>query len=431
MSLAQIVDIQISRGSRVVSRPGFGVPMILGQHTAFPERIRFYETIEAVAEDFLTSDAEYKFALAALSQELKPSRIAIGKRLPVAAQVVTYTPVVQNNALYTVTINGNQVSYTSDADATAAEIVAGLIAALNVFPTSQVITASGTTTLIITSDTAGLAFTYSASANLTGVLTTPNQGVQEDILQIIDSGPTGDEWYALLLTSKDPIDIELAGRQIESLKKIFIACDDESLVLSNDPGSIANTLKDFSLTRTAFLYSDDEQNGPEAAWAGGVLPLDPGSETWKFKTLAGITPDNGLTATQELNIKTQNANYYKTIAGVPIVQEGWMVSGEYIDVIRGIDWLEANMAADVFGLLVSVPKVPFTDAGIAQIESVVRARLIQAVRVGLLSSFELTVPRVADVPQADRAIRKLPDIRFSGVLAGAIHEVEIRGVVSV
>jgi len=427
MSLAQIVNIQISRGSRVVSRPGFGVPMILGQHTAFPERIRFYSDISAVADDFLTSDDEYKWALAAFSQELKPSRIAIGKRLAKVAQVVTITPTPQDNFEYAVTLRGVTYTYTSGTGESASDIVTGLNAAI----TASGIAKSGTTTLILTSQVAGFGFSFAVGSNLSAVLTTPNQGVQEDILQIIDSSPVGDDWYALLLTSRDSTDIELAARQIESLKKIFIPCSDESLLLDNDPGSIGNTLKDLAFNRTGMLYSGDQANGPEAGWAGGVLPLDPGSETWKFKSITGITPDNGLTGTQEVNLKDQNVNFYKAIAGVPIVQEGVMASGEYIDIIRGIDWLEANMAADVFGLLVSVPKVPFTDSGVAQIESVVRARLVQAVRVGLLASFELTVPKVADVPQSDRAIRKLPDIRFSGVLAGAVHAVEIRGVVSV
>jgi hypothetical protein len=96
--------------------------------------------------------------------------------------------------------------------------------------------------------------------------------------------------------------------------------------------------------------------------AGRVLPLDPGSETWKFKTVAGVTPDV-YTDTQRVNLKNRNANYYYTVAGVNIVTEGVVADGEFIDVIRFRDWIASHMAEGVFGALASANKVPFTDEG--------------------------------------------------------------------
>ena len=46
-------------------------------------------------------------------------------------------------------------------------------------------------------------------------------------------------------------------------------------------------------------------------------------------------------------------------------------------------------------------------------------------------SIEVTVPLYKDVEQADRLNRKLPDVKFSAVLQGAIHTVTIDGTVSV
>ncbi len=89
------------------------------------------------------------------------------------AQVNTLTPTVANNALYTVTINGTAFNYTSDSTATANEIVAGLLALINADGALSV-TASGTSTLILTADVAGDSFTIAVTANLTNVATTPN-----------------------------------------------------------------------------------------------------------------------------------------------------------------------------------------------------------------------------------------------------------------
>lgn len=186
--------------------------------------------------------------------------------------------------------------------------------------------------------------------------------------------------------------------------------------------------------RTALIYSGTPANYLEAAWAAVRLPLDPGSETWKFaNNLAGQVADN-LSDSQIANLKAKFVNYYVTVAGNDIVENGQVSANEWIDVIRGIDWLEARMKERIFSRLISSPKVPYTDQGVAIIEADVRAQLNQAVRVGLLASdpeYTVTVPKVADVDPADRAARLLPDVSFDGTLAGAIHELEITGVVSV
>lgn len=428
-----VVSINISRSTKTVTRAGFGIPLILGQHSRFlnSDKIRYYSSLAAVLSDgFLTSDAEYKAAAAAFGQEIKPAKVAIGKRIAAVAQVVTWTPTVQNNTAYTVTINGVLHSYTSDADATANEIVAGLIALINGGSQAPKVTASGTTTLIVTADAAGEPFTYTQSANLAAVLTTPNWGVQEDIQAVIESSSTGNDWYCLILTSRTDLDILLAAGKIETLKKLFLACSGDTNIIGASTSDIASQLKAKTYARTSILYSADQANYPEAAWAGRVLPLDPGSETWKFKTLAGITFDN-LTDNQLANADSKYANYYVQIGGISMTSPGKVSANEWIDVIRFIDWLESTMAADVFTLLVNADKVPYTDAGIGQIESLVRGALQKGVRVGGLSDYSVEVPKYADIATNDKQARHLPDVKFDGTLAGAIHDVSITGQVSV
>jgi hypothetical protein len=43
----------------------------------------------------------------------------------------------------------------------------------------------------------------------------------------------------------------------------------------------------------------------------------------------------------------------------------------------------------------------------------------------------VTVPKVADISAGNKTTRTLPDMKFTGTLAGAIHKVIITGVVSV
>jgi hypothetical protein len=333
-----------------------------------------------------------------------------------------------NNTLYSSTINGVVFSYTSDADATAAEIAGGLISAIN--GGTEPVTASGTTTVVLTADQAGVGFTATATSNLANVATTANVGPVEDLQAISEEN---DDWYGLMMISRDNLEILSVAGYIETQRKFFLACTDDAGVLAAGSTDIASKLQARNYARTAYLYSGDEANYPEAAWLGRQLPEDPGSSTWKFKTLVGIVADN-LTGTQQSFAEGKNANIYTKVGGVDITSEGKVAEGEFIDVIIGVDWIEVNMQADIYTALVSEKKVPYTDQGVGVIENIVRSVLQQAVTRQILAadpSFTVSVPLVANVPQIDKAQRILRNVNFEATLAGAIHAVVVRGNVSV
>ena len=169
----------------------------------------------------------------------------------------------------------------------------------------------------------------------------------------------------------------------------------------------------------------------EMAWMGTMFPKDPGSATWMFKNLAGITPD-GLSSTQSTDARNKNVNVYEVFHDQPMVWEGKMANGEFIDIIRGADWLEARLEERIFFLLLNTDKVPFTDAGATLLENEIRAQLLEAVTVGYITNdFIIAVPKVADVSQNDKANRVFPAIKFTAILQGAIHSVTVQGVVTV
>jgi hypothetical protein len=191
-----------------------------------------------------------------------------------------------------------------------------------------------------------------------------------------------------------------------------------------------------ALTGVTSTVITEEQSGEvsflESAWAGGQLPKTPGSITWKFKTLNGITPDI-LTTIAVNNVKGKNCNVYETIAGINMMHEGVVSSGEFIDIIRGVDWIQARISERVFTLLVNAEKVPYTNPGIEMIKTEINAVLDQAVENNILveNTIVITAPDVSDISPTDKANRFLPDIKFSAILAGAIHKTKIDGKLSV
>lgn len=430
MSLDQIVNIQITLGSKSVTRAGFGTPLVLGPNADFGgDLVRTYTSLPAVAEDFETTDDEYKWAQRLFSQEKKPRQIVIGKRAAAVAQVETLTPTVQNETLYRVTINGEDYEYTSDEDATANEIVAGLLALINADANCKM-TASGTTTLILTADNSGEPNAVTASGNLAIVHTAVNHGVVEDIQAIQQ---INDDWYCLILTSRSDFEILLAAAFIEALRKIFIAASDASAIKTASTTDLGSLLKQRTYNRTALLWSGDEVSGPDAAWAGRKLPTDPGSEQWRYANLSGIAPDV-LIGTEQANLNGKNVNHYTTVGGVGIVQKGKMASGQWIDVTRFLDWFTARVQEGIYALLVSVEKVPYTDGGVTSLEAIVRAKIEEGIRVGGISredGYTVASQKVAEVDPQLRQDRIFPDIEFEFRLAGAIGEVTVKGFVSV
>lgn len=246
------------------------------------------------------------------------------------------------------------------------------------------------------------------------------------------------DWYALSETTRNSATVQSIAAWTEARTKIFGTTSDDPNIINQavgtDTTSIAYLLNASGYVRSFVMYHEDAANDfPECAWFGRVLPLIPGSETWKFKQLNSIAYSN-LTTSQSLNARNKKANTYEFIGGVGITREGTMAQGEFIDIIRGVDWLTARIQEFVYGVLVRSNKVPYTNAGITLIEAEVK----RALQLGIDNSFIsddpapiVTVPNAASVPANDKANRILRNVKFTATLAGAVHAVEINGVVSV
>lgn len=246
------------------------------------------------------------------------------------------------------------------------------------------------------------------------------------------------EWYALAITSRAIADQTAAAQYVQTLRKMSgYASDDAEMKNPASVDDLAFNFDALSLSRSYTAYNEKAENTtakrfPECAWFGRVLPALPGSITWKFKTLAGQIASN-LTGTERTSLRTKHSNYYNEVGGVDIMEEGWMADGSFIDEIRGVDWIHARMQEAIFARLVNLPKIPYTNAGVDIIVTEMRAVLTRAENQGILTpGFSvITKPDVRDIPFNDRASRVLPDLKFSAVLQGAIHEIKINGVVTV
>jgi hypothetical protein len=151
-----------------------------------------------------------------------------------------------------------------------------------------------------------------------------------------------------------------------------------------------------------------------------------------MKSLTSVTP-KALSATQKAALEADSVNHYQTVKGYNITRKGVVTSGEFIDIIHGIDALEADIQESVFGLLANSAKVPFTAGGLDLVANAI---------LGALKRFEgeqallvpntsvVLMPELSAVSTADKAARRLTGVRFSATLGGAIHYVSITGTLS-
>jgi hypothetical protein len=436
--LADIVKVTITSDSVGVQQAGFGVPLLLSSRATFPERVRFYKSLAEVAVDFPSPAAEYKAAAAVFSASRKPEKMAIGRRAlkpTLKYEIDVVNPV--NNLKYKVRVGANTAEYTADGSATALEIITNLTTLINAFSGDTTVASNdGSDTLILTSTQGEFdaveIFDY---VNLAVRMTHVNEGIETDLAAI---ALENNSWYFLLGIGLSKAEILAAAAWVEANSKIFVVATSDTINVSLATGadlapSPMKALKNANYARTAAIFHPAPDAFADCAWVGKCAPLNPGSETWKFKTLAGVAVTT-LTATHETNVNDKDGNHYQTVAGIGMTAEGVVAVGEFIDVIRFRDWLAARLAETIFAHLAAADKIPFTDDGIAVIEGDVRSVLAEGIAAGGLASNPaptVTVPKASAVSTANKNLRKLPDVKFTATLAGAIHAVEISGVISV
>lgn len=459
MDLNNVVNLQITVVSSALKSVGFGTPLLLPTTVpgGFTERLRYYsDPADMVTDGFATTDWAYVEAVAIASQSPHVDRWAVGRRLAAVAQsqVFTLPANPDDSVTYAVTINGQTIPTAAlDGTSTTAELLTALIAAINGnADIAAVVTAAASgADLIVTSDIAGVPFTYAVAGSNVALITlgaaVANVGIADDLTAITLYQP---DWYCLLLEKRDR-NILVAAAAIEAQRRFFVAQCNDAEILSN-PYDAADTdtdlfseLKALGYHRTLPIYCADDAVAMDGAVVGRCLAPIPGSINWKFKQLAGVSAAT-LNTTELTNLLSKNGNALVTCSSVSIFIEGTAASGRFIDVTHGVDKLYVRMQTLVFSALLAAPKVPFTQPGLDALASPMRAALAESASDGVVATsrtladgtiqapaFTVTPPLITAIPASDREARRIPSstpYRFEATLAGAINSLRIVGTVS-
>lgn len=478
--LNQIITVQIDRNTTTPTQQGFGTAALVGffPTSIFPERVRTYTSLEALITDgFTASDPVYKMAAALKAQNPSPPQWKVGRRASPPQQILEVTPdapVVGEVHRLEITGYGDsafsartevtdvaEVTVTTEVDAE--DIIDGWLTDLatpggDYTPAKVGLTTAATMTITadntdVTMD--GLLFNtvYTVNGLPRGI---DDVTIEDDVAGDIGAALQADlaaiyaedpDWYALAIDSNSQVEIAGAtgsggaASWVNSNKKIAVFQTQDIIVASQnvttDTTSVAADLRDANNDRAMLFCHRGNLDYVSCAMLGRALPEDSGSITWAYKQLSGVLTQR-FTAGELSNMSPsvsdptggKNVNTLTTLAGVNVTRYGQTSGGEFMDIARGADWLEARITERVYTLLVNNDKLPYTDAGIQAVVGEVLAQL----QAGIARDFiapdpepTVTAPLARDVSAADKGGRILRDVKFRATLAGAIHYVVIEG----
>lgn len=243
------------------------------------------------------------------------------------------------------------------------------------------------------------------------------------------------DWYWLVFAPRQQqeSDLEDLGDWVSAAGKMFV-CTNESGMTAAQIVAQAQAINSSRVIYFAHTKPDDY---PDAALVGRMAPLQPGSATFKFKTLDGVS-EAGFTVTEISQLHDAGVITYVRKFGVLQTSEGYVTDKTFADIQLAKDWLKSRMEERISRVLFVNEKIPYDNIGIAQIVEPIKTTLQQATALGLIARnddgtgiFTVRAPRREDIDPNDRANRILPDVYWDAVLAGAVHRVRVTGVVRV
>lgn len=436
MSSDSIAQISITLGTPVIDTASFGTPIILsseanGKFSGFAKR--YASASELLTDGFSPTGATYRFASKIKGQNPAPAEFMIGKRVESGDLLVDYDFTIEDGLeadVYELSINGSSFSYIRPDGYTNDQVASELESLISVsnFSTSV---AANKITLIGSVDGDFPLITKSDNISFTDNTTNTPGKLTEDLSNIFEYD---NSFYGVLLDSNTAADIKEAAEWCENNRRIlFYENSDSACVSMGSTSDIFSELEVLSYANTCGIFSKSVINeGKAAAWLGLGITYDPGTFNFAHKTLRGVTYDK-LSRSEESTLESKSGNYYGVVAGRGNTFSGITPSGEFIDTASVIHLLYARIQEAVISALKSSPKIPYTNAGVNQIVSVIQGVLFSQVGRGLTDDPEpprVTAPNVQSININLRQARIVPDIKFIALLSGAINQVQVSGILT-
>lgn len=450
MNIDQIVKVDIALNTAGISKLGFNTIMVCGPHAKTLERVlAISDPDELLDLGFESTDPIYVAVNTAFSQTPAPSEVKVGRWQCDSIKVgLIDEDTVQQGVEYSVDINYYDAqknvktitgSYEAIAEDTASNVLTQISSALGTADTEKLFTCS----------VSGSEVLIKASNSQTTFTVTPNERMKVTLVEQADDidvaknmqliSDADDDWYGVVCTDRSDDTVLAMAAWAEGQTKLYgVGLSGDNIKNPESKEDIASKLMAKNYMRSPWWYHADTTEFVEVANMARCFSVNPGGETWANKQLNGVTTDD-LTQAEINAITAKNGNCFVAVRNISVTQNGKVAGGEWIDVIRFRDWLKEEMQTDLFSMLINRDKLPFTDQGIALVESTMNKVLALGQKRGGIAPTEydddgnenlgytISVPLASSISANNKAQRVLQDCKFTARLAGAIHAIEIYG----
>ena len=320
----RIVNVSITRETQQIDIASFDIPLLLvsidvGALTDWvDERVRTYTSLEALKDDFSTSHEVYTMATKLLSGDVRPATFKVGK-------VIT--------DLGPQTITGVVEGSSSDVP------IAYAVTQQPVSGTAAVDPATGEWTYVSVQGFEGTAsFEITATDDEAvpevipvNVEIVAHEDYSTALHECIDADGT---FYAIMADTHDEDVVKDLAATVQAMRRVYFTSTDDTDVPRNVDSDIGTYLLEHGYFRTILMYSPvADTEYPECSWVGSQIVEIPGSNTWEYKRLPGVSISR-LTDSEINNLEDKGVNYYITVKGAPITRRGVSADKSWIDEIN-------------------------------------------------------------------------------------------------
>ena len=451
LDVGQVVNVNVFISPLAAATRSFGSLLIVGDSQIIDteERIRRYDTVEAVGMDFGASSPEYRAAAMYYSQRPRPSQLYIGRWATVPTHAVLHGGMLDlyqrdiakwqmiTDGGFDIDIDGMTVTLSGlnfflcqtlnsvaaiintalgsratcrwDAVANRFDVISNSTGALSTLSFArrqstgrQLQTQAGQG--LITQTSAPIVLFSATGTDISAMLGLSAKTAHMPVNGRAPESPVecaltfmdiSADWYGLFFAADKPISdgehIAIAEAiEAGTISRIYgISTQNKAATVATITNDIASRLSALSYQRTFVEYSDTNRFSACAVFGRAFSTNFSGSNTTitlMFKEQVGVVSER-LTAQQAATLKAKHCNVFALYNnGKSILQHGTMAGGWWFDERHGLDWLQNEMQTLVFNLLyTSKGKVPQTEQGISQIDSQIVAALHQGVTNGLIA----------------------------------------------
>jgi len=449
LPIADIIQVNVSPAAVQVASKSFNQGLIVGPSTAIPSygansRLRQYASAAAmIADGFTALEAEYIAAALYFSQASNPQFVWIGRQDLTAIGTATVdvggTGYVVGDVV-TVTQAGG-----SNGNLTVLAVTAGVVTSVGTTVGNQ-----GTGYALAV----GLTTTGGTGTGLTVTIT----ALGESFLEAVEAcALANNSWYGVMCCGAVDADhLALAAWSTTNWQTgMYFGSSADAGIPAGTPANIALQLQ--TLKNRAFLSYNTTQSAlypnniyAAAAILGEYCGLNTGlagsSFTLNLKSLTGIAPEP-LSQTQYATITAANCNTVASFGPYDgYLVTGILSSGEFFDQIMYRAMLVNQIQTNLMNLLISVPKVPQTNAGEHLLIGQVDQACSNMANIGYLGAGTWRGAAVLNLQDGDvlplgylsqaapysqqssgdRAARKAMPIYCAILEAGAVHSVVIQ-----